>query len=177
MRVEAHGEQYWINTSDGLPLVNRYLPNGFYRSGKKLFWVQEGFRTQIRKREAFATILHKAQQMDGNVTPISNADFDRMLQSCEYYGTGSPATDAVYQACLDDVAQGRTIHTELAGSIVMKVQDAGQLFYVPAGDDTNPMNIAPRVQHDSNTISLYKYLWTISALAQKEAIDAMVDAF
>lgn len=177
MRVEAHGEQYWINTSDGFPLVNRYLPNGFYRSGKKLFWVQEGFKTQIRKKQAFSTILHKAQQMDGNVTAISNADFDRMLQSCEYHGTGNPATDPQYTACVAEVEKGRATHTKLAGSIVMKVQDGGQLFYVPAGDDTNPVNIAPRVQHDSSTISLYKYLWAISALAQKEAIDEMVDAF
>lgn len=173
MRVEAHGEQYWINTADGLPIVNRYLPNGFYRSDKKLFWVQDGFRVHIPKKKAFATIMQSAQQQDTRVTPISNADFDRMLQSCEYYGSGNADTDATYQACVAQVALGRATHAKLAHSIVLKVEDAGKLFYIPEGNETNPLGIEKRVLHNEQEMSLYRYLWSEASHAQYDVIQEM----
>lgn len=173
MRVEAHGEQYWINTGDGLPVVNRYLPNGMYTTGKKLYWVQGGFVQQLKKGRAFSTILRSSQWQDSVTTPISNADFDRMMRSCEYYGVDNPTTNPQYQACVLEYNQGQITHTQLQRSIVMKVQDAGMLYYIPAGGDSNPVSINKRVLVNGQRMSLYTYLKSQAIYTQQSIIDEM----
>lgn len=123
MRVEAHGEQYWINTGDGLPIVNRYLADGFYKAGKKHFLVTDGFRVRLQKGSAYQTVLSGVQSGDIRMTGISEEDFGT------FYGIGceEPGTEHI---CDEQVQRREELTEQLAGRIVMRAETDGSLWYL-----------------------------------------------
>jgi hypothetical protein len=130
MRVQHHGELYWINTGDGVPPVNRYLPDGLYATSQNAFLVSNGTKLRLQKGEAFEAILAIARSGSHFITTISNNDVQLMLGSCEYYGEGDPLQDSAFQACVSRYNAGRVLGARLAGRIVMNVDDSGKLFYI-----------------------------------------------
>lgn len=122
------GAMFWINTADGLPLLNRYLPDGFYaakyKGRNRYYWVTNGFRTRIHlKQDPFGEIVTFTQNNPANsVVGLSNTTASILLDHDE------ECTDrtSMEAAC---IAQ-RALMYELKGKTVMLTEQNGELFYI-----------------------------------------------
>ncbi|MFC1598117.1 hypothetical protein ACFL2M_01130 [Patescibacteria group bacterium] len=128
-RAQHFGELYWVNTEDGLPTVNRYLPDGFYKAGKKYYYVSEGGRFRMRKGHAWNRMVEVAG--GGAVVPVSEYDFTSMLTTCENYS--GVADDPTYLACVDKYNHGQSLIRRLERKVIMRVEANGELYYVKSG--------------------------------------------
>lgn len=86
-RAEDKGQMYWVNTQDGLPILNRYMPNGFYsvkeNGTTSYYWMKDGLRRkvnmnknvykQIRRHKA-ATPQHMAFSMEQGMYDFLTSD-------------------------------------------------------------------------------------------------------
>lgn len=124
IKNELTGRQYWVNTRDGLPTLNRHLDNGFYkvkRGGKNnYFWVSNGIRVRMKvKAEVgpfWKAIGHNATLPEAGFIPVSEVDFARLAATAEAMGTVS--------------AEDTALVAKLNGSIIQRVEHDGSLYYV-----------------------------------------------
>lgn len=123
-RAETNGAMYRVNQGDVSPVITRYLPDGFYVAGKKYYWMTNGSKVEIKKGKAFQTILNAVRHNPEErfVTPVSEKDFELLKLAEE--GHGFAEEDRAR------VEEGSRLFRRLAGSIVMRVEDKGQLVYV-----------------------------------------------
>lgn len=137
---EDTGAMFWINTADGLPGVNRYLPNGFYkvnRNGKmRYYWVSNGVRLKLHmKEDLFAQITQRiVDSPQYSAVPVSDSTFSDL-----------EAAKAIYA---NPTYHAQLVH-RLNGSVVMRVEHDGSLYYVnELASDTDIkgdiVNISPK---------------------------------
>jgi hypothetical protein len=173
MRIEDKGQMYWVNTTDGLPRLNRYLPNGFYSDGNKYYLVSEGVRIRLKRGEAYQKLLTVARYQGkvSFVTPVSENDFSAMLSSCESYGPGNAATEELYKQCYAIQQKGKMIAERLEGKVIMRVGYGGQLLYVLP--DTSDVSIQP-LSVDMAPSSFFKYMQINAKAGHEGAVQDMI---
>lgn len=147
-RVESNDQLYWINTGDGADSVLPYLPDGFYKTGKKKlgtrkYWVvMDGVKRRIKKGNTYARVQQMLANQHGR--GISETDFQSLLTSCEYYGG-----DMIpYTECVAIYNRGQELLEELAGTIVQRVEGDGSLHYIPTTGG-NAIELGRRVEGTS----------------------------
>lgn len=161
MRVEQNGELYRVNEGDGLPVLTRYLPDGFYQAGQKYYWLNNGTKVELKKGKAFKKILTRIQNGDSEITAISNDNFSKMLISCENY-SGNP-TDSNYMTCLEEYNIGKALKEKLTRKIIILPETNGVLYYVYPNNN-GVVNLTKRI----NGVSFYKFIKNNSIAVNKQ---------
>ncbi len=130
-RAERHGQMYKVAEGDGVQKLRPFLPNGFYKAGKKYYYVANGFKIRLKKGSAYRTILQRAQDGSTMITPLSDYDFQGMVNTCEDYSELYGGTSDQYYECVEQNEVGQRVRERLQGTIVFGAQGTGQLYYLP----------------------------------------------
>ncbi len=126
MRVEHGGALYKVHSGDGLPRVTRYLPDGFYKTKHKYYWLNNGYRQEITEQSFWSTLMNVAQHPDGvRVTPVSYNDISILFQTCD----GND--ELQFLLCEQNLQQLRAgLVSKLRGKVLQNVEGDGELYYL-----------------------------------------------
>lgn len=138
VRMHHHGEMYLVDRNDGVPRLRSYLPDGFYKAGKRHYYISNGFRIRLKKGSAYATILKHAQDGSVVITPVSAYDFQGMINTCEDYSEIYGGDSSIYQECVVQSEVGAQVQERLQGRIILTVEGTGQMYYVPYSGLSTP---------------------------------------
>lgn len=146
MRTEHNGEMYIVSEPFDLPLIKRFLPNGFYAikqgDNKTYYLLIDGYKIFMTGKNAFQRLLDIAKN-DG-VIPVSENDYGSLMMQCEYYPDTNPNYTLVeYQTCIKKYDVGQELFRRLEGRLIMRVEKAGELYYVDPTSDPSPSAILP----------------------------------
>lgn len=165
-RAEAQGEMYRFQFV-GAPgawdgLLERYLPDNFYKADGKYYWVANGYALEMKKGKAFKKFMRRIGQYEPSYTGVSEEDFSSMLTTCEYYG----GDRAPYDACVAKYERGQKIGERLQGKIVMRTQLDGSLYYVqPGGYQLFPIGTKKQIGQ-----SLFSVIKQVAAEVSQEVM-------
>lgn len=162
VRVQGKGEMYRFELVKGsgepgvldiqmLP----YLPDGFYWSDKKLYWVAYGSKTRLKKGTAYHT-FHKRITRDWmSRLPISEQMYSAINTKCESNGGDTiPSAE-----CVKKEQYGKDLIHKFAGKILMRVEANGSLYHVlPDGSAVFNVGSKNNIGVDGATrLTFYKY--------------------
>lgn len=154
-RVEHFGELYRfqfvgdIGAWDGL--LERYLPDNFYASGGKYYWVANGYKMQLTKGKAWKQFLRRVRHDFPARTAISEKD---------------------YLALNNGGAHDTALTQRLAGHVIMRVESHGELEYVRAGVDEPTLPLLKRAKGHS----FFEQVQNLAAGVSIGTMNEMVEA-
>lgn len=156
-RVDANGELYQVQVGDGAAgPVLRYIPDGFYRVGKKVYHANSGLLVRIKRGSAYKTLRRVARS--SVAVGVSNADLGYLINP-EHACDGNESCAAYW---LNRVS-------ELEGSILLDV-DTANVFYVK--NNPNSGMLMP-VSKKVGKKSLFRYMQKNAEVIQSAVIDDM----
>ncbi|MFA6474795.1 MAG: hypothetical protein WCV88_01175 [Patescibacteria group bacterium] len=125
LRAQHSGKMYWINTANGLPIINRYLPDGFYKVKNRYYWIADGFKQKLSSKNIYSAFLEAAAVGDFRVTPASNLDIQAL--ACLDFGEGPTCSSIIsgHEELYEDLQQ------RLIGRVIMAVESDGELYFIP----------------------------------------------
>lgn len=142
MRVKHAGELYFVSQPYDLPILKRWLPNGLYRTEEgKFILVKDALKIPLPANK----IAKRTQALVKNdaVIGVAESDFAALMTTCE----GSDV------ACIARYQRGQSLFQHLAGSIIMRVEHAGELYYVNPNEEPSPSAVRPWLDETQTALS------------------------
>lgn len=137
-RAEKNGEMYRLST-EGYGtvdvLLERYLPDGIYRTSGKVYLVANGKKSLLRQGEVRRTILERVRNDYTFWSPVSEKDWDWYVYSCADMsqdaakGFGNIYFDFTLGRCRN-LMVGQWESAGWGGKMVMRVERNGELYYI-----------------------------------------------
>ncbi len=168
-RVDTSGALYWINDADGLPIVNHYLPNGFYTGGSTTILAVNGFRYSLTADNAYDRLIRLVNQ--GGVTGVSEADFAALMKTCEKHQSVTSALSQSYDTCVQERIRGKSLFGSLKGRVIMRANHHGELYYVHTD-----RRLATPIQKKIGDQSLFEFIKDDATAVSKKKITQLVPA-
>lgn len=138
IRSEHNGEIYQVvqlpdPSGDYANIVlKRYLPDGFYKANKKLYWISNNVKLKLEKESAYSMIVSAVKCED--------------LYCMAYTG--------ISEEDWGDMATNEDLRWQLRGKVLMRTEANGALYYV----SNKKVNALSKLGETVNGKSLYKFL-------------------
>lgn len=136
-RAEANGQMYRLVREGYNPydiFLDRWLPDGMYKSKDSLYWVANGYKTILERGSVLSTIVDRASVDATAIVPTSESDFDQYWYDCaEIREDWADKDSAFYQnligMCDEGLSYGQWTKDGFQGKMILCVDD-GDLYYV-----------------------------------------------
>lgn len=136
-RAEANGQMYRLVREGGNPydiFLDRYLPDGMYKSKGSLYWVANGYKTVLERGSVLDTIVERASQDAAAIAPTTESDFDQYWYDCEEIREDWADKDSAFyqnliELCNEELSYGQWTKDGFQGKMILCVDD-GELYYV-----------------------------------------------
>lgn len=133
LRVEHAGEMYVVNQPYDLPLIQRWIPDGLYTTGSRLYLVKNGYRIMLPSGKKLQRIMTVAK--NGGAVGVSESDFLALMTTCE--------SADMNDECHQRYNHGQELFEQLGGSMIMRTEHAGELYYINPFNDPSPSAVYP----------------------------------
>lgn len=133
MRVEHAGEMYIIREPYDLPIIQTWIPDGLYSVDNKQYLVKNGYKILLPEGKKLKRLMTVAR--NGGATGISEEDFAALMTTCE--------SADMNDSCHTAYTRGQEIFAQLQGSIIMRVEHTGELYYINPFNDPSPSAVYP----------------------------------
>lgn len=145
-RAAHHGEMYWVNTGDGLPLLNRYLPDGIYKVGKKYYLMDNGRKLKLNTQDCFSTMENHVKSGSIKYYGVNNADWTLMNS---------------------ETVEGNALRKKMAGKIFILTEQDGSLWYVSTGINNYVHAVSGKLETTEDFLASESYTGVSKSLMKK----------
>lgn len=178
MRVENGGALYRVVAGSQSRHVLPYVPNGVYAETKngdetgRLFYINAGFKVRLDKEDMFnhvQSIAHNHAHMTLGISEDTFSTITGFMDGCSFFG----AVDAEdEQACSDDAARRNEVREQLAGTLLIRAQGNGELYYIAPGhlSIVHSLDSTVRLPESQEAISLVDFFSSYSEPLSKKIV-------
>lgn len=167
-RVEDKGQMYtWHyidnNYYDGFKLF-RYLPDGIYKTKKKVYLVQDGVRFRLKKGSAYEKTLAVAragyaESVNQNMIDLLSQDKGDVCERMGYEQVLGTSTDECTEAI-------NGAFDRYEGNLLINVDEDGAVYYIPQGGAA----VKVEKKNVSDDMGWFKFMKSIAGKQKKNDV-------